>query len=456
VKYIYLYSVFIFSSFLYGANIAVVGSGYVGLVLGAGLAEFGHNVCCLDIDQSKVDKLSQGIIPIFEPGLNDLVQRHLKDGAIAFSTDVAAGIKKSSTVFIAVGTPMKQDGHADLTAVEAVTKAFAKNLNYFKTLVIKSTVPIGTNNKLKHLVNQYKDPDIDFSIVSNPEFLREGFAVSDFLHPDRAIFGLHKEEDKALMADIFAPLVRNNIPLFFTDPTSAEMVKYASNAFLATKISYINEMSRLCDKAGANIHDVAFGMGMDTRIGREFLIAGPGFGGSCFPKDTNEIIKCAEGLGVDLSIVNAALGANAKQFDYIVSRVQAMIGEVKDAKIAILGLAFKANTDDVRDSPAINIISKLVKLGAKIRAYDPIAMSNMKNELPNIEYSSSEEDAINGADLVLILTEWPHFKNINWVGLKSKLGRQIRIFDARNILDKEKLQALGLEVNNLGNYKAVN
>lgn len=436
-------------------NISVVGSGYVGLVLGAGLAEFGHNVCCLDIDQKKIDNLNKGIIPIHEPGLDEIIKRHLEGGLIKFSTSVAEKMQNSPIVFIAVGTPMRSDGHADLSAVEAVTREFAKNLNYHKTLIVKSTVPVGTNESLKLLVEEHKPHDVDFSIASNPEFLREGLAVSDFLYPDRVVFGVRNEKDKNLMCDIYSPLVREGVPIFFTDPTSAEMVKYASNAFLAAKISYINEFSRLCDATGANIHDVAFGMGMDKRIGSQFLIPGPGFGGSCFPKDTNEIIKCADKVGVDLSMVKSALSANEAQFEYVVSKLQSMVENFNGSTISVLGLAFKANTDDVRDSSAANIIKRLVEKGANIRAYDPIAMANMKREIPDIYYASSEEDAVENCDAVLILTEWPHFKNIDWAGIKTKDGKHLKIFDSRNILDKEKLQDLGIEVKNLGNYKAI-
>lgn len=432
-------------------NIAVAGSGYVGLVLGAGLAEFGHNVCCLDINKNKIDMLNQGKVPIYEPGLSELITRHLVEGNIIFSTDISSGIQNSDVVFIAVGTPMGPDGHADLTAVEAVARSFAQNLNSFKTLVIKSTVPIGTNKKLKQFVEDNKQTDVEFSIVSNPEFLKEGLAINDFINPDRAVFGIYQESDKELMCKVFAPLVKKNIPLFFTDPASAEMIKYASNSFLATKVSFINEVSQLCSKTGANIGDVAVGMGLDNRIGSSFLKPGPGFGGSCFPKDTNEMIKLASEYEVDLSIVKSALAVNGKQHDYVLSRAADMLGEIKDKTIAVLGLAFKAFTDDVRYSPAIEIINKLLSEGAHVKAYDPIAMENMKNEIGNIYYAQSEEDAINEADFVLVLTEWPQFKNLDW----SAISKRSHIFDARNILDKKILKSSELsqfKFENLGNY----
>lgn len=432
-------------------NITVLGTGYVGLVLGACLAKFGNHVICADIDIEKIAMLQQGKIPIFEPGLTELTLQQIKERRLTFSSNINKSIQESDVIFIAVGTPMDDTGRANLNALETVAKNIGQNLNGYKVICTKSTVPIGTGTLIRDIIFQ-QTGNINFDIVSNPEFLREGSAVKDFLEPDRVIIGLQSSDARRIMDEIYMPLHQQNIPFLYTDIITAETIKYAANSFLATKISYINEIANLCDKTGANIALVSEGMGLDKRIGKQFLNPGPGFGGSCFPKDAQALLHKASEVKVNLNVLKAALEANVYQRTVIINKVSQLLNhEFKNKTIAILGLAFKANTDDIRYSPALDIIQALVKQGALIKAYDPIAAENTKRILPTISYATSAEDASIGADCIIILTEWAEFKNIDFAKIIF-LVNSPNIVDARNIINSDNLRKLGFNITNIGNY----
>lgn len=434
---------------LLNISITIIGTGYVGLVTGPGLAEVGHKVTCADIDSTKIENIKKGIIPIYEPGLEELICKNVKAGRLSFTNDVEQAIKNSDIVFIAVGTPMADDGAADLSYVKAVAKTIAQNLNSYKVIVTKSTVPVGTGLMLKELIKSYA-PDAQFDIVSNPEFLREGSAVNDFLKPDRIVVGCESKEAKKIMEYIYAPVVREYRPLIFTDIPTAEMIKYASNAFLAVKLTYINELSRLCDQLGANIADVAHAMGTDHRISRYFLQPGPGFGGSCFPKDSRALAYTANHYGINLQVVQASIDGNREQKKYIAQKALTYVNTRSENKtVAILGLAFKANTDDVRCSQAIDIINYLQKQGCTIKAYDPMAMENMKQEVDSIQYCANPYETLEGADAAIIVTEWSEFKTLDFAKVKE-LMRQPIIIDSRNILNGAQLINQGFTIDQLG------
>jgi UDPglucose 6-dehydrogenase len=431
-------------------NICVIGTGYVGLVSGAGMADFGNSVICADIDKSKIDMLQEGGIPIYEPGLKELVDRNVNAGRLTFSADVETSVKNADVIFIAVGTPMGDNGEADLRAVEAVATTIAKNLNSYKIICTKSTVPVGTGARLEALINQEKESDYEFDVVSNPEFLREGSAVKDFLLPDRVVLGVNSERAAEVMKQVYRSLFINETPMVITNVPSSEMIKYASNAFLAVKISFINEMANLADKVGADVHTIARAMGLDGRISSKFLHPGPGYGGSCFPKDTEALVYTGEQHGVDFQVVKAAIGANKNQRNVILAKAQELLPEMSGKTVAILGLAFKANTDDVRDTPALEIIEGLENAGAVVKAYDPIAAENMKKFfLPNLDTRQTVIETVQDVDLVIILTEWNELRGLGLKELKTHL-RAPNIVDARNILSIDQLKEFGYNYRNVG------
>ncbi len=430
-------------------SICIVGTGYVGLVSGAGLADFGNRVLCVDIDQDKIEILQNGGIPIYEPGLEDLVERNVSAGRLAFSTDVAKAMAESEVIFIAVGTPMGEDGAADLRAVRAVAREIATNLTTYKVICTKSTVPVGTGRELKELIRSVR-PDGEFDVISNPEFLREGSAVKDFLIPDRVVIGVESERAREVMRQVYRPLFINETPMVITNVPTAETIKYASNAFLAVKISFVNELANLADVVGADVHTIARAMGLDGRISPKFLHPGPGYGGSCFPKDTEALVKTGQHHGVDFSVVAAAISANHHQRDVIVSKVKELLPDLPGKRIAILGLAFKANTDDVRDAPAIEIIEALREAGAEIVAYDPIAAENMKKyHFPDLVTVDSALVACDQAHLMVILTEWNELRGMDLGTLREHMAEP-RVVDARNILSIEELKRLGFQYRNVG------
>ncbi|NQV41397.1 MAG: UDP-glucose/GDP-mannose dehydrogenase family protein [Candidatus Marinimicrobia bacterium] len=431
-------------------NICVIGTGYVGLVSGAGMADFGNSVVCADIDTEKIDMLQKGGIPIYEPGLKELVDRNINAGRLTFSADVETSVRNAEVIFIAVGTPMGANGEADLKAVEAVATTIAKNLNGYKIICTKSTVPVGTGARLEALISQEKESDYEFDVVSNPEFLREGSAVKDFLHPDRVVLGVNTERAAEVMKQVYRSLFINETPMVITNVPSSEMIKYASNAFLAVKISFINEVANLADKVGADVHTIARAMGLDGRISSKFLHPGPGYGGSCFPKDTEALVYTGEQYGVDFQVVKAAIGANKNQRNIILAKAKELVPDLKDKTVAILGLAFKANTDDVRDTPALEIIQGLEQAGARVRAYDPIAAENMKKFfLPDLDTRKTVLETVQDADLVIILTEWNELRGLGLKELKTHL-RSPNIVDARNILSIDQLKEFGFNYRNVG------
>ncbi|MEA3287377.1 MAG: UDP-glucose/GDP-mannose dehydrogenase family protein [Candidatus Marinimicrobia bacterium] len=431
-------------------KICIVGTGYVGLVSGAGLADFGNEVVCVDIDKSKIDLLNRGEIPIYEPGLKELVDRNVSASRLNFSSDVESAVRQSEVIFIAVGTPMGDNGEADLRMVEHVATTIAENLNSYKIICTKSTVPVGTGARLEALISEARQSDVEFDIVSNPEFLREGSAVKDFLVPDRVVLGVSSERAATIMRDVYRPLFINETPLVMTNIPSSEMIKYASNAFLAVKISFINEVANLADKVGADVHTIARAMGLDGRISSKFLHPGPGYGGSCFPKDTEALVHTGNQHNVQFQVVEAAIAANKTQRNIILEKAKELLPDLNARVVAILGLAFKANTDDVRDTPAAEIIAGLNAAGAVVRAYDPIAAENMKKfYFPELDTRQTVIETVKGADLVIILTEWNELRGLSLPDLK-KLMNTPNIVDTRNILSVEQLKELGFNYRNVG------
>jgi UDPglucose 6-dehydrogenase len=432
-------------------NICVVGTGYVGLVTGACFAEFGNPVVCVDIDTDKIARLQRGEIPIYEPGLDDIVERNVKAGRLKFSTDLPESVRDSLVVFIAVGTPQGPDGRADLSYVRDVAKTVALNLDSYKVIVTKSTVPAGTGKMVRAVIEEHLAEKHHFSVASNPEFLREGSAIEDFLRPNRVVLGTEDEQSAAILQDLYRPLYLIETPIVQTDVITAEMIKYASNAFLATKISFINEMADLCEAVGADVHGVAKGMGLDRRIGSKFLHPGPGYGGSCFPKDTRAVIEVARDHGVELKIVAATIGVNDARPGLMVDKIRkALGGELSGKTIALLGLTFKPNTDDMRESPAIEILERLSAAGARVRAYDPIgtdvAAGNLRDR---VDYCKDEYDAAIGADAVVIATEWNQFRGLDLARLKELLSRPI-VVDLRNVYEPEAMRERGFEYTGVG------
>jgi UDPglucose 6-dehydrogenase len=430
-------------------DIAVIGTGYVGLVTGAGLADFGNDVICADVDDRKIEALRNGVIPIYEPGLDNLVSKNVGEGRLRFTTDLGDAIRSARAIFIAVGTPPKPDGSADLRHVEAVARSIAEHMDGPKLVITKSTVPIGTGRMIDGIIEAHGNGH-KASIVSNPEFLREGSAIEDFMKPDRVVIGASDAEAVELMREVYAPLHSLEIPFVVTNVESAELIKYAANGFLATKITFINEIAVICEKVGANVHDVAIGMGLDSRIGSKFLQAGPGFGGSCFPKDTAAMADISRRNGYDFQIMEAVLRVN----DFVKSRmidkiVKAVGGDANGKIIAVLGLAFKPETDDMRDSPTIPIIHGLQERGAFIQAYDPQAMDNAQKIFDDVKYCADAYTTAEGADALVLATEWNEFRALNFERVRKALREPILI-DLRNVYDPHRMAALGFTYTSVG------
>ena len=430
-------------------HIAVIGTGYVGLVSGACFAEFGVDVTCVDVDVTKIEKLNNGIIPIYEPGLDKIVTKNVAAGRLHFTTDIKSAVEGALVVFLAVGTPPQPDGTPDMSYYRQAAKDIAESMNGYKVLVTKSTVPVGTGKWLREFVAANLAVETDFGVASNPEFLREGAAIEDFMRPDRVVIGSNEARAIDVMKDLYRPLYLIETPIVITSLEAAELIKYAANAFLATKITFINEVANLCDAIGCDVHDVARGMGMDNRIGRKFLHPGPGYGGSCFPKDTRALTTVADQFGVETRIVDAVIEANERQRDAMIPKIEKLVGDLNGKKIGVLGLSFKPETDDMRESPAIDIIAQLQKLGASIKAYDPVAMEESRHYIDGIEYASDEYDAIDGADALVILTEWNQFRALDLDRVKELLTTP-KIADLRNIYEPKDMRELGFEYVGVG------
>jgi UDPglucose 6-dehydrogenase len=431
-------------------KICVVGSGYVGLVTGACLAEFGMTVTGVDKDAAKIAALERGEIPIYEPGLEELVAKNVKAGRLSFTTELAPSLAEARAVFIAVGTPPLPDGRADLSFVRQVAEAIGDNLNGYTVVITKSTVPVGTGQMVEQVVRERSGGDLEFAVVSNPEFLREGSAIEDFLQPDRVVIGARTERAVEVMIDIYAPLKAAGVPFVIADVESAEMIKYASNGFLATKISFINEVAEICEAVGADVEVVARGMGLDHRIGAKFLHPGPGFGGSCFPKDTRAVAQVAEQHGRRFEIIDAVLSANERVQRRMAPKIDAAFKGVGGKTVAVLGLAFKGDTDDMRESPAIAVVEGLVAAGATVRAFDPAAMAMAKPVLPaSVVYCSDAYDAATGADGLVIATEWNQFRALELDRLKQLLKRPLLV-DLRNLYEPERVAAHGFRYVSVG------
>lgn len=431
-------------------NICVIGTGYVGLVTGTCFADFGVNVSCVDKDVAKIEMLKRGEIPIYEPGLKELVDKNINEKRLQFTTDLSEAIKKSLVIFIAVGTPPRPDGSADLSYIEEVARTIAKNLNGYKVIVTKSTVPVGTGSLIEGIISSEQGGEHKFDVVSNPEFLREGSALEDFMRPNRVVIGARSEQAVAIMKDLYSPLYLIETPFVVTDIEAAELIKYASNAFLATKISFINEMANICEKVGADIHMVAKGMGLDQRIGSKFLHPGPGYGGSCFPKDTMAITKIARANGYTFRIVEAVIEVNRLQRELMIDKIREMVGDFSGKTIGVLGLAFKPNTDDIRDSPAIDIVNRLLGEGAIIKAYDPAGMENARKEMPySVQYCNDAYEVADGSEALVILTEWNQFRKLDLARVKELL-KAPKIVDLRNIYEPSVMKKMGFEYSSVG------
>ncbi|MBK9154089.1 MAG: UDP-glucose/GDP-mannose dehydrogenase family protein [Chloracidobacterium sp.] len=430
-------------------QIAVIGTGYVGLVSGACFAEFGVDVTCVDVDAEKIDKLKNGIIPIYEPGLDQLVHKNVRAGRLHFTTNIKEAVEKALVVFLAVGTPPREDGTPDMTYYRQAAKDVAGAINGYKVLVTKSTVPVGTGKWLRDFVSENLENGAEFGVASNPEFLREGAAIEDFMRPDRVVIGSNEERAVEVMKELYRPLYLIETPIVITSLEAAELIKYAANAFLATKITFINEIANLCDAIGCDVHDVARGMGMDNRIGRKFLHPGPGYGGSCFPKDTRALTTVADQFGVETRIVDAVIDANEKQREAMIPKIEGLVGDLSGKSIGILGLSFKPETDDMRESPAIDIIRVLLEKGAAVKAFDPVAMDEAKKFIDGIEYAVDEYAAIDGADALVIITEWNQFRALDMERVKSLL-KAPKIADLRNIYEPVDMWELGFEYIGVG------
>ncbi|MBB3064430.1 MULTISPECIES: UDP-glucose/GDP-mannose dehydrogenase family protein [Limibacillus] len=431
-------------------QIAMIGTGYVGLVSGACFSEFGTTVVCADKDASKIERLQAGEVPIYEPGLEDLVTKNAAAGRLRFTTDVASAVAEADVVFISVGTPSRRgDGHADLSFVFAAAREVAAAMQGFTVVVTKSTVPVGTGRELEAVLRE-SAPQADFAVVSNPEFLREGSAINDFMRPDRVVIGTSDPRAQDIMRRLYRPLYLIEKPILFTTRETAELTKYAANAFLAMKISFINEMADLCEQVGANVQDVAQGIGLDGRIGRKFLHAGPGYGGSCFPKDTIALVKTAQDAGSPLRLIETVVAVNDDRKKGLSGRIVGHCGgSVEGKTIAVLGLTFKPNTDDMREAPSLNIISDLTAAGATVRAYDPEGMPEARKLLPQAVFCNDAYDAVTGCDAVVIVTEWNEFRNLDLKRLKSRMASAIMI-DFRNIYDGVTASAAGFTYSSIG------
>ncbi len=430
-------------------HIAVIGTGYVGLVTGACFAEFGVEVTCVDVDKDKIDRLNQGIIPIYEPGLDQIVEKNSSAGRLHFTTEIKSAVEQALVIFLAVGTPPKEDGSPDMSYYQQAARDIAQAMNGYKVLVTKSTVPVGTGKWLREFVGENQKTKTNFGVASNPEFLREGAAIADFMRPDRVVIGSNEEDAIAIMKDLYRPLYLIETPIVITSLEAAELIKYAANAFLATKISFINEIANLCDKIGCDVHEVARGMGMDKRIGSKFLHPGPGFGGSCFPKDTRALSTVAKHFGTESRIVDTVIEVNELQRRAMIPKIESLVGDFKGKKIGVLGLSFKPETDDMRESPAIEIIKGMQERGAIVRAFDPVAMEEARAYLPDIEYATDEYDALRDADILVFLTEWNQFRALDMEKVK-RLLKTPKIADLRNIYEPEDIRQLGFEYVGVG------
>jgi len=430
-------------------NIAMIGTGYVGLVSGACFSEFGIDVTCVDNDASKIDMLNDGRVPIYEPGLEDLVSRNMKAGRLHFSTDLASAVRGADAVFIAVGTPTRRgDGHADLRYVFAAAEEIADALNGYTVVVTKSTVPVGTGRKVQKIIKERR-PDADFDVASNPEFLREGSAIEDFMRPDRVVVGLESDRARKIMTALYRPLYLHETPMLFTTLETSELIKYATNSFLATKITFINQMADLCEKTGANVKDVARAIGLDGRIGPKFLHPGPGYGGSCFPKDTLALVRTAEEFGAPVTIVEAVVAANDKRKSAMADKIIDAVGDATGKTIAVLGLTFKPNTDDMREAPSLVIVPRLIEAGAAVRVYDPKGMEEARSLLPGAAFCSDAYEATKGADALVITTEWNEFRSLDFDRLKAAM-RSPLIVDLRNIYKPAEAHAAGFRYVGIG------
>ena len=430
-------------------HIAVIGTGYVGLVTGACFAEFGVDVTCVDVDEDKIQRLLKGVMPIYEPGLEQLVAKNTQAGRLRFTTDVRQAVEQALVIFLAVGTPPQSDGSPDLSYVESAASSIAEYMNGYKVIVTKSTVPIGTGEHIRKLISERKKTRANFGVVSNPEFLREGAAINDFMRPDRVVIGSRDEEAIAIMKDLYRPLYLIEAPFVITSLEAAELTKYAANAFLAMKVSFINEIANLCDKIGCDVHDVARAIGMDKRIGSKFLHPGPGFGGSCFPKDTRALSSVARHYDAAALIVDAVIEVNERQSRQMLTKIRNLCGPLKGKTIAVLGLAFKPETDDMREAPALGIIRSLLDDGASVRAYDPVAKSEAMKLLPNIDYADDEYAAVKGADALVFVTEWNQFRALDMTRIRDLMATP-KIADLRNIYEPEDMRELGFEYVGVG------
>lgn len=429
-------------------KIAVIGTGYVGLVSGTCFAETGNQVICVDINEAKVEKLKNGEVPIYEPQLETLFERNVRQERLKFTTSLEEAVDKSDIIFLALPTPPGEDGSADLSYILGVANQLGSIMKEYKVIVDKSTVPVGTAEKVAAAIK--KSSTVDFDVVSNPEFLREGFAVEDFLKPDRVVIGTSSERAQKVMEDLYKPFVRQGNPIYFMDEKSAELTKYAANSFLATKISFMNEIANICEKLDANVDSVRIGIGSDTRIGKRFLFPGIGYGGSCFPKDVQALVKSSKEVGYDFKILNAVEEVNAKQKTIIVSKIKNYFGNLKGKKIAVWGLAFKADTDDIREAPARYIIDELLELGAEVSAFDPEAMENTKEIYgDSIQYGKNSYDILEDADALLVATEWGVFRNPDFQKVGELLNEKV-IFDGRNLYELEKMTELGFRYYSIG------
>ncbi len=422
-------------------NISIIGTGYVGLVTGTCLSNMGHKVTCVDIDEEKINKLRKGIVPIYEQGLEELIKKNVSENRLIFTTEFKEAVVESEVIFIAVGTPPKEDGEADLSFITSVAEEIGKNINEYKVIVNKSTVPVGTADMVKEIIRKNLKQEVDFDVVSNPEFLKEGMAVRDFLAPDRIIVGVENEKSKKLMEEIYKDIARPTRPLVFTEVKSAELIKYASNAMLATRISFMNQLSCLAEKIGADIKEVAKGMGLDSRIGSRFLQAGIGFGGSCFPKDVRALSSTLKQHGCKAELIDSVRDINERQKTIVVEKLEKII-ELKGKTIAVWGLSFKPKTDDVRESPAIEIIKKLQDKGARINVFDPVAMDNAKKIIEGVNFCKKPFNAVEGSDALIVATEWDEFRNPDFDRIKKSLKTPI-IVDGRNIYNPIKLRDMG-------------
>ena len=430
-------------------KLCMIGTGYGGLVSGVCFSDLGNDVVCVDKDENKINKLKKGIIPIYEPGLEELVQKNFKNKRLKFSTDVNDSVKKSDIVFICVGTPTKRNSsEADLSQIYSVANEISKPINKFKIIITKSTVPVTTGDNIEKILSKKVDKN-KFSVVSNPEFLREGEAIRDFIYPDRVVVGSNDKRSMGILKNLYSPLISKGAKFISTNRRAAELIKYASNAFLATKITFINEIANLCEKTGIDVEDISIGIGLDKRIGSRFLRAGPAYGGSCFPKDTKAIVSTAKKFNTNLSIIKSVINSNSLRSKLLLKKVSEILNnKIKNKKICFLGVTFKANTDDMRDSSSLEMIPYLSKKGAKIKYYDPTGFKNVFNNLKDVNFSNSISDAVKGSDLVILHTEWNDFKSINFK--KMRPSKNLKIYDLRNIFSPSKIKSQGFKYFGIG------